>query len=205
MFRCQLLAPTRRSVPSLAALASTLIMAPRLTVFVPVAGRLLLALALLLGAAGTADAQRGVYADRMPEERSGPRFGVTYLGGAIPDTAAARGMEVSRVITQFGWQIERQFLAFDGGPTAVSEWILLVGGLEQGAFIPSISWIVGVRLPNNVEFGVGPNVAAGGTALVLTAGRTYTAGALNVPVNVAVVPSKIGTRLSVMTGFNMHR
>ena len=169
----------------------------------------LAALASLLAASVPADAraQRAVLATPLDEEyRSGPRFGVTFLGGAIVDSVrAVTETRISPFVTQFGWQYERQFMSFEGGPTAISEWVLLVGGLDQGVFLPSVSWIVGVRLPNQVEFGVGPNVSAAGAALVLTGGRTYRAGNLNVPVNLAVVPSRIGMRVSLMTGFNMHR
>lgn len=199
MFRFLRTTPIARTAATIAAAS------PHVAAVSPFLGRLTLLLALLLGVATTARAQSDRYAQRMPEERSGPRFGVTYLGGAIPDSAKAYGVEVSRMITQWGYQFERQFFAIEGGPTAVNEWILLIGGLEQSEFIPSISWIVGLRLPNDIEFGAGPNVGAGGTALVLTAGRTWRQGGVNVPVNLAVVPSKIGTRVSVMTGFNMHR
>jgi len=34
---------------------------------------------------------------------------------------------------------------------------------------------------------------------------TFRAGALAIPVNVAVVPGRVGTRLSLLTGFNTHR
>jgi hypothetical protein len=34
---------------------------------------------------------------------------------------------------------------------------------------------------------------------------TFRSGALNVPLNVAVVPSKAGVRVSLLTGFNMRR
>ncbi|MEJ7809536.1 MAG: hypothetical protein WKG32_03880 [Gemmatimonadaceae bacterium] len=139
-------------------------------------------------------------------KRSGPRFGVTWLSGSIVDTLRSKhDIDVSPIITQFGWQYERQFLGSEGGPTAVSEWILLVGGLEQGAFLPSLSWIVGLRTPGNIEFGVGPNATPVGFALVITSGVTFKAGALNIPVNVAVVPSRIGARVSLLTGFNTHR
>ena len=169
--------------------------------------RCALVAALLLTATTAAHAQRGARATPLAEEeRSGPRFGVTWLGGAIPDSIRAiTDTRVGAVVTQFGWQYERQFMSVEGGPTGVSEWVLLVGGLEQGIVLPSISWIVGVRLPNDVEFGVGPNISGAGAALVLTAGRTYRAGNLNVPVNIAVVPGNVGTRVSVMTGFNIHR
>lgn len=170
------------------------------------------AVALLVAAAFLFDARAA--AAQLPDprsrtvqvKRSGPRFGVTYLGGAIVDTLrASYETDVGKIVTQFGWQFERQFMSFAGGPTAVSEWIFLVGGLEQGAILPSLSWIIGVRLPNDVEFGVGPNLSPAGASLVLTGGKTFRAGALNVPVNLAVVPSKIGTRVSLLTGFNTHR
>jgi hypothetical protein len=132
---------------------------------------------------------------------SGPRFGVTYLGGSIVDSLAANGIDVAPVITQFGWQFERLMFTGENGLSAVTEWVVLVGGLEQSTFLPSVSWLVGLRGPRGAEFGVGPNVSVAGTALAIAAGFTTRAGALNLPVNVAVVPSKIGTRLSVLVGF----
>jgi hypothetical protein len=144
--------------------------------------------------------------DRVPPpvqriKLSGPRFGVTYLGGAIVDSLAAYDVNVSPVITQFGWQFERLIFAGEGGISAVTEWVLLVGGLEQSAFLPSVSWLVGVRGPRGAEFGVGPNISAAGSALAIAGGVTTRAGAFNLPVNIAVVPSKIGTRVSLLVGF----
>jgi hypothetical protein len=135
---------------------------------------------------------------------SGPRFGLTFLGGAIVDSLAAHGVEVAPLITQFGWQFERQFFAGDNGLAAVSEWVLLVGGLDQGTFLPSLSWLVGIRNSRGAEFGVGPNVSPAGTALAIAAGVTTRAGALNLPIHLAVVPSKIGTRVSLLVGFTMR-
>jgi hypothetical protein len=132
---------------------------------------------------------------------SGPRFGVTYLGGSIVDTLAANGIDVAPVITQFGWQFERMIYTGETGISAVTEWVVLVGGLEQSTFLPSVSWLVGMRGPKGAEFGVGPNVSAAGSALAIAGGVTTRAGAFNLPVNVAVVPSKIGTRVSVLVGF----
>ena len=132
---------------------------------------------------------------------SGPRFGVTYLGGGIVDSLAANDIDVSPVITQFGWQFERLIFTGESGLSAVTEWVLLVGGLEQSTFLPSISWLVGIRGARGAEFGVGPNISVAGTALAIAAGFTTRAGALNLPINVAVVPSKIGPRFSVLVGF----
>jgi hypothetical protein len=144
--------------------------------------------------------------DRVPPpvqriKLSGPRFGVTYLGGSIVDSLAAYDVDVSRIITQFGWQFERLIFAGDNGLSAVTELVVLVGGLEQSAFLPSVSWLVGIRGSRGVEFGVGPNVSAAGSALAIAGGVTTRAGAFNLPVNIAVVPSKVGTRVSLLVGF----
>ena len=136
---------------------------------------------------------------------SGPRFGMTALGPGVVEELEKRSITVGANVSQFGWQFEKQFYAKGSGLAAVNEWVVLVGGLEQGVVLPSLSWIVGLRTREGVEFGVGPNVTPVGVSLVLAAGVTMRAGTMNVPLNVAVVPSKVGTRVSVMSGFNMRR
>jgi hypothetical protein len=108
-------------------------------------------------------------------------------------------------VSQFGWQFEKQFFARDSGVTMVTEWIGLLGGLEQSVALPSLSWLVGIRTRDGAEFGIGPNITPAGTALVFATGMTFRTSAVNVPVNVAVVPSKSGTRVSIMTGFSLRR
>ncbi len=138
--------------------------------------------------------------------RSGPRFGVTWLGGSIADTLLSRhNIDVAPVVTQFGWQFERQFASLEGGPVALNEVIFLVGGLEQGVFLPSLTWLVGIRTPGQFELGVGPNLTPAGVALAFSTGMTFRVGALAVPVNVAIVPSRYGVRSSILTGFNVYR
>lgn len=136
---------------------------------------------------------------------SGPRFGLTLLSEGIVDKLAEREITVRPFISQFGWQFERQFFTRTGGVTMISEWVALVGGLEQGVALPSLSWVVGVRTRDGAEFGIGPNVTPAGTALVFATGMTFRTGAFNVPVNVAVIPSKSGTRVSIITGLSLRR
>lgn len=137
---------------------------------------------------------------------SGPRVGITTLSSGIVDKLKTdANIDVASVISQFGWQFERQFYGRGAGPTAITEAIVLVGGLDQGVALPSLSWLVGIRTPEGAEFGVGPNVTPAGVALALAAGRTFRAGVLNVPVNVAVVPSRSGLRVSFLTGFALRR
>ena len=136
---------------------------------------------------------------------SGPRFGFTHLSdGVVKKLKDDYRINVGSVVTQFGWQFEKQLYS-SGNITALTEWIVLVGGLEQGITIPSGSWMVGIRAKNGVECGVGPNLTPAGPALAVAAGVTFGMGPLKVPVNVAAVPSKSGMRVSVLTGFNLRR
>ena len=138
---------------------------------------------------------------------AGPRFGVTVLGGNI--TTRLRDeyqIDVAPMITQFGWQSEKQFGGGEDTPfVGVTELVFLAGGLEQNQFLPSISWLVGFRTESGYELGVGPNVTPISSALALAAGMTHSYGALNVPINLAVVPSRDGVRVSILAGFNMRR
>lgn len=141
-----------------------------------------------------------------PISLSGPRFGVTVLSDAALRTLKADdGITIAPVISQFGWQFEKQWPTSADGPSAVTEWVLMFGGLDQGTVLPSLSWLVGLRTRGGTEFGVGPNITPLGAGLVIAAGVTMQAGALNIPFNVAVVPSKSGARVSVLTGFNRRK
>jgi hypothetical protein len=137
---------------------------------------------------------------------SGPRFGLTMLNQATIDRLKEeRDVTVRPMISQFGWQFERRFYTNDDGLSVLSEWIPLVSGLEQGLALPSLNWLVGVRAAGGGEFGIGPNLTRLGVGLVVAAGVTVRSGALNIPLNFAVASSKTGTRVSIMTGFNLRR
>lgn len=137
---------------------------------------------------------------------SGPRFGVTALDSGVVDTIKKDySVEIGRTISQFGWQIEKQFYDSPDGPAMITEAVALVGGLEQGVAIPSLSWLVGMRTTDGAEFGLGPNITPVGVALALAVGKTFRVGVMNVPVNVAIVPAKSGLRVSFLTGFALRR
>jgi hypothetical protein len=162
-------------------------------------------LALALGlTAGAAAAQ-----EPLPKAQklslSGPRVGVTVLTGEAYERARTDYELNSRVVTQFGWQFERRFFDSDTGPMGLFEWVLLVGGLEQGLFFPSISWLTGLRTSSGLEFGLGPNVSGLGVGLAAAAGVNLRSGYMNFPVNVALVSSDSGVRTSVLGGFTMRR
>ena len=163
---------------------------------------------LLLLAAGVPSAAQSVITPPpapIVANLSGPRFGVTTLSDGIVTTLHDRYIDVRPVITQFGWQFEKQFYSTTGGAAVLNEWVVLLGGLDQNMALPSVSWLVGVRTEGGTEFGVGPNVTPVGWSLAFAAGTTLRTGFLNVPVNIAVVPSRNGMRVSFLTGFSKRR
>jgi hypothetical protein len=164
----------------------------------------LCASAIVLGVAGSAFCQIA-----PPPARSiglaGPRFGITALSPGVVESLKSEQVYLRPVISQVGWQVERQFFASGSGLAVLNEWVGLLGGLEQGYPIPSLSWMVGIRSAEGMEFGIGPNVTPAGVALAVAAGVTVRAGVINVPFNIAVVPSQAGTRISVLAGWTLRR
>jgi hypothetical protein len=167
--------------------------------------RIIFAVFLLLSVAVPSAAQSFVPPPPKVIELSGPRFGLTSLSPGVIEKLAERDIAVRPMISQFGWQFERQFTSRGSGLTAVSEWVVLFGGLEQNVALPSLTWLVGLRNAQGAEFGIGPNITPAGTALALAAGVTFRVGSMNVPMNFAVVPSESGVRVSILTGFNFRR
>ena len=141
-------------------------------------------------------------------ELSGPRIGVTGI-----TTGQATRELGTHFIGQYGWQVETRFSNGDGF-CGLAEFVFLVGGTEQGYFLPSLSSLVGYRNANGFEVAVGPNLSMTGVGFVLAIGHNFKAGSVNVPVNLSWVPSTdnplfgsgaTGHRISITLGFNMDR
>ena len=165
----------------------------------------LIAIALVVGFSAPVLAQTSPPPLTKTINLGGPRVGFTSLSPGVIEKLKESNFEVRPLMTQFGWQFERQFYSKGSGLSALSEWVVLLGGLEQGLAVPSLNWIVGLRTKEGAEFGVGPNLTPAGAALAVAAGVTFRTGALNIPMNVAIVPSKDGVRVSVLSGFNFRR
>ena len=131
----------------------------------------------------------------------GPRLGATLITGKMKDKLK-NDYNVFPVITQFGWQFEWRFFSIDDGPTGVVECVPLIGGVEQGKFLPSISALVGIRSAKGFEFGLGPNASVSGVGIVFATGVTIQKGKLNWPINFAVAPSSSGVKFTLLVGFN---
>ena len=144
-------------------------------------------------------AQRVTFIEQ--DDRSGPRFGIAYLvGGSV--TLEKAGKTFSPLTSLFGWQFEHPFEAEFDLATPVAEVVLLVGGMEQGRVLPSMSWLLGLRQLNGLEFAAGPTVTGAGLQLAFAGGVTRSYGRLNVPVNLAVAPGRRGAAVSLTAGFN---
>ena len=136
---------------------------------------------------------------------SGPRFGFTVFTGAVADSRIAADREP--LISQFGWQWETQIMATGDGGQALMEWVLLAGGLEQSEFALSLGWLTGYRLPNGVEFGVGPNFSVNKdntrptTSMQVAGGATMPFGDLRVPVHLSVGIAEGGPRFTTLLGW----
>ena len=143
-------------------------------------------------------------AEAQIEKLAGPRVGVTMItpgsfssiirgdvsmfSDQVREEWTGSTGKYGAAITQYGWQWESRFA--DGGDiTGIVEWIALVGGMEKGMFLPSASSMVGLRTAKGIEFAIGPNLSLGGIAMVFGAGYNFKFGKLNVPVNIAYVPS----------------
>ncbi|MCI1187977.1 hypothetical protein MON38_11145 [Hymenobacter sp. DH14] len=136
----------------------------------------------------------------------GPRLGFTVLSARVIDKARENHVSLGPVISQFGWQFESRLFRLANGVSGLVEFVPLIGGLDQGQFLPSVSGLLGVRGPKGFEFGVGPNVTLLGPSLVLAMGTSIQSNGINFPINVAVAPSSEGARISLLVGFNArHR
>ena len=184
----------------------------------------------------------GLSANAQIESLKGPRIGAVLITqGLTADLINTKfdididedeiGATGAAFVSLYGWQWESRFA--DGGDiTGIVEWIALVGGMEKGLFLPSISSLVGVRTESGLEFAMGPNLSLSGIALVIGAGYNFKSGDLNMPVNIAFVPGmertgereieipnnngyndydheeftyNTGNRISITLGFNMSK
>ena len=171
---------------------------------------LIVGLALCVGTMPSAlDAQAGPVADdaspgaTQAVRLSGPRAGVTFFTGDVADLREANGQ--SPLMSQFGWQSEKRLVATSTGMQALLEWVVLVGGAEDGELSLANSFLAGIRTPGGLEFGVGPNISIAEqgttTSLVTAAGVTLPFGEIQIPLNVAVAYAEGGPRITTLVGW----
>ena len=183
-------------------------------------------------------------ANAQIQSLAGPRLGLVYISVSPGSTFLNGDMKLDDILegtsnyaeiakgavtSLYGWQWESRF-ADGGNVTGIVEWIALVGGMEKGKFLPSVSSMVGARTASGFEFAVGPNLSLGGIAMVFGMGYNFKSGNLNIPVNIAFVPGRkrtyearyesndqgeevqvapidyhSGNRFSITVGFNLNK
>ena len=170
------------------------------------------------------------------QKLAGPRVGMTFITQGSTADFIHKGFDYvdrddvklgetgSAFTTQYGWQWESRFADGGGDVVGIVEWIALIGGMEQGLFLPSISSVIGARTANGLEFGVGPNLSLSGIGMLFAVGHNFKSGSLNIPVNLVFMPGKTesatflqadgsskpyeyntGARISIMVGFNLSK
>ena len=146
-------------------------------------------------------------ANAQIQSLAGPRLGLVYISASPGSTFLNGDLELDDLFDEgrsdyakvakgtltslYGWQWESRF-ADGGNVTGIVEWIALVGGMEKGKFLPSVSSMVGARTASGLEFAIGPNLSLGGIAMVFGVGYNFKSGNLNIPVNIAFVPGRKG-------------
>ena len=173
------------------------------------------------------DSDKSDFAKKKLKKFEGPRIGATYVDyGTVRDYLNSENK--SPVITQFGWQFETRLFTADDGTSALLEFIPLVGGFDQGLFLPSISILTGIRNATDakmsIEFAIGPNFSitrnwenkvAPSVGLVIAVGTNIKKSNINFPINLVFVPSvgekhdgkdyETGWKLSLIFGFNSRK
>jgi hypothetical protein len=136
----------------------------------------------------------------------GPRLGLTYISGEGELAQKLKEKGIGKIVSQFGWHFEWSVIPEGRGPSFVIEFVPLIGGVEYGKLIPSLTLAMGVRMPSGIEFGMGPNLLFGGekivnSSLVLAVGKSFNYSGVSIPVNLVYATNPAGNRISVIFGY----
>ena len=144
------------------------------------------------------DSDTSDFAKMKQKKFGGPRVGFTFVGDGINSHYIEQSGKRPSFV-QIGWQLETVLFSVDH-TAGLIEFVPLIGGFEQGLFLPSLSVLLGLRTgaQTPVEFALGPNFSVGydywgsergRVGLVLAAGTSFKKGNINFPITFAVVPS----------------
>ncbi len=138
----------------------------------------------------------------------GPRIGITSIysssdnkWGISKEKSFLLEKDIPPTISQFGYHLDlslyvknkiNPLVQFDG----------LIGGIENGFFLPSISMVIGIRFFDTFEFGVGPNLSMSGSGIIFAGGYNIHVDNVYFPVNIVVVKTNDNYRFSILTRFN---
>jgi len=141
-----------------------------------------------------------------PVKLSGPRAGLTYIGGDLGEKMKLGG--INQYISQFGWQFETRYFETKEGFQGLVETVVLLGGFETEKPVLSGTLLVGFRTKSGFEAGAGPNLSTangGTTSFVFAVGHTAKTEGVYIPVNFAIAPSKDAMKFTFLVGFIIRR
>lgn len=92
---------------------------------------------------------------------NGPRMGASYTfgenGSRMTESITTGGFDMFPITSQFGWQQEFQYMSA-GNFQGLIETVWMIGGLENGKMIPSLTLLNGFRdAKSGWEFAIGPS------------------------------------------------
>jgi len=134
----------------------------------------------------------------------GPRIGISYVMGEGRLATELKKHGFGRLLSQFGWHFEYQVIPEGGGPQFVIQFVPLISGVEYSKIFPTATLAIGVRLPDGIEFGMGPNVLLSAnprTALTIAVGKSFNYGGVSIPINLALTTNPDGQRISLIFGY----
>lgn len=144
----------------------------------------------------------------------GPRLGLTFIHGNGEIVKSLKRNKMDRLLSQFGWHFEYQVSPTNNlGPSFVVQFVPLFGGVEYGKVIPSLTTAFGIRFPDGIEFGMGPNLVVSkdsydktvlSSSLVLAIGKSIDYGGVSIPLNIVYAISPKGNRASFIFGYALE-
>jgi len=145
----------------------------------------------------------------LESDWSGPRVGFMVAPGDAAISRRLKDHGLGNIVSEFGWHFEHRVTPVAGGPQLVTEATPLIGGVEYGKLVPSVTLSVGVRSRGGYEIGMGPSLTLtdddANVGLVIACGRSIDYGAVRIPLNLAVSTNPKGTMVSVLAGYAIHR
>lgn len=134
---------------------------------------------------------------------AGPRVG---FGAALTPRGRAtlRDAGASSPYSQFGWMIEQRAFSGRGGITFVVEETAVIGAIDQGTFLPSVSATMGLRSASGWEAGLGPELSVHGIAVAGVVGRAIRYGNVTIPVSIMASSLTRQPHVTFLIGFAME-
>ena len=159
---------------------------------------LTLALALTAMSSLTLEAQALDLDTPKVELRHGFRMGYTY-GNQLDRRDHIKSPHMSAL----GYELTQTVESGVEGFRFIAIQNVLLSGLEQGLFLPSLTAMVGYEVFGIAQMGIGANLGALGPRLIIAAGLTPEVGNFQLPVHVHYIPDPDRNwRIGFSTGIN---